>query len=58
VVFDFQRRAAVEAIHEWMQANALLPCGRFAEWGYHWSFEAIESGRRVAREVRGSKSPA
>lgn len=58
VVYDFKRREAVATIHSWMQENGLLPCGRFAEWGYHWSFEAIESGRRAAREVRGVRSSA
>ena len=35
-----------------MLENRLYPCGRFGEWGYHWSFEAIASGRRVAAQVR------
>jgi protoporphyrinogen oxidase len=51
VVFDFQRESSLRAIHEWMQSAGLYPCGRFGEWGYHWSFEAIESGRRVASQV-------
>lgn len=51
VVFDHQRTAAVAAIHGWMRSAGLEPCGRFGEWGYHWSFEAIESGQRVARAV-------
>ncbi|ETW94731.1 MAG: hypothetical protein ETSY1_33600 [Candidatus Entotheonella factor] len=51
VVFDFERAASVRTIHTWMQQVGLYPCGRFGEWGYHWSFEAIESGRRVAAQV-------
>ena len=52
VVFDHQRAAAVRTIHDWMNASGLIPCGRFAEWGYHWTFEAIESGRRAAATAR------
>jgi protoporphyrinogen oxidase len=53
VVFDFARAQALSAIHAWMREVALFPCGRFAEWGYHWSFDALESGQRVAEEVAG-----
>lgn len=51
VVFDFNRHASLRTIHSWMETVGLYPCGRFGEWGYHWSFEAIESGRRVAARV-------
>jgi protoporphyrinogen oxidase len=51
VVFDFRRSEALRTIHGWMERVGLYPCGRFGEWGYHWSFDAIESGRRVAGRV-------
>ncbi len=51
VVFDFNREPSLRAIHAWMESVGLYACGRFGEWGYHWSFEAIESGRRVAARV-------
>jgi protoporphyrinogen oxidase len=51
VVFDFERESALETIHDWMRGVGLIPCGRFAEWGYQWSFEAMESGRRAASEL-------
>jgi UDP-galactopyranose mutase len=51
VVFDHRRAAALSSLHGWMRTNRLYPCGRFGEWGYHWSFEALDSGRRVAAEV-------
>jgi protoporphyrinogen oxidase len=54
VVFDFNREASLRTIHSWMESVDLFPCGRFGEWGYHWSFEAIESGRRVAQRVAQS----
>jgi UDP-galactopyranose mutase len=52
VVFDFERAESVETIHAWMESVGLYPCGRFGEWGYHWSFEAIESGRRVSGRLK------
>ena len=54
VVFDFHRHDSLDVIHPWMKSVGLYPCGRFGEWGYHWSFEAIDSGRRVAAEVAAS----
>jgi protoporphyrinogen oxidase len=51
VVFDFDRQHCLRTIHSWMEQVGVYPCGRFGEWGYHWSFEAIDSGRRVARRV-------
>ncbi|MFY9555295.1 MAG: FAD-dependent oxidoreductase [Blastocatellia bacterium] len=51
VVYDFDREPNVQTLHAWMESVGLYPCGRFGEWGYHWSFEAIESGRRVAGRV-------
>jgi protoporphyrinogen oxidase len=51
VIFDFNRNESLKIIHTWMKSVGLYPCGRFGEWGYHWSFEAIESGQRVAAEV-------
>ena len=51
VVFDFNREPSLRTIHTWMESVGLYPCGRFGEWGYHWSFEAIESGRRVAAQI-------
>jgi protoporphyrinogen oxidase len=51
VVFDFARTRSLQVIHGWMESVEIVPCGRFGEWGYHWSFEAIESGKRVAEAV-------
>lgn len=51
VVFDFNRQESLRTIHTWMESVDLYPCGRFGEWGYHWSFEAMESGKRVAMRV-------
>jgi protoporphyrinogen oxidase len=52
VIFDFNRSESLKIIHNWMKSVGLYPCGRFGEWGYHWSFEAIESGQRVAAQVK------
>lgn len=48
VVFDDARRPSLDVIHGWLQQSRILPCGRFGDWGYHWSFDALESGRRAS----------
>ena len=58
VVFDFNRAPSLEIVHAWMESVGIYPCGRFGEWGYHWSFEAIESGRRVAARVKAQRKDA
>lgn len=47
VVFDAHRNRSVDSIRSWLQERGIVACGRFGEWGYHWSFDAIESGRRA-----------
>jgi protoporphyrinogen oxidase len=52
VLFDRNRRPAVRLIHEFLRAHGIFPCGRYGDWAYLWSDEAILSGRRAARAVR------
>jgi len=52
VVFDRQRKPAVRLIHEYLRENDIYPCGRYGEWAYLWSDEAILSGRHVARRAQ------
>lgn len=56
VVYDFERAESLRVIHAWMRSVGLEPCGRFGEWGYHWSFEAIESGRRAAERTQKTRN--
>lgn len=52
VVFDKHREGALLRIQSWLRERGIIACGRFGEWGYHWSFDAIESGRRAAQSIR------
>jgi protoporphyrinogen oxidase len=51
VIFDADRRAAVKTIHAYLEAHGIRPCGRYGEWAYLWSDEAILSGRKAAEQV-------
>ena len=51
VIFDLERRAAVETVTAYLEEAGIATCGRYGEWGYHWTDEAFESGERAARSV-------
>jgi UDP-galactopyranose mutase len=52
VLFDRERKPAVRLIHEYLRANDVYPCGRYGEWAYLWSDEAILSGRHAAQMLQ------
>ena len=51
VIFDQSRQARVRHIHRVLRAHGIHPCGRYGEWGYLWSDQAVLSGQRVAEQV-------
>lgn len=51
VIFDADRRPAIKCIHQFLESHGIHPCGRYGEWAYLWSDEAILSGRKVAGRV-------
>ena len=53
VIFDQARRPAIQLIHSYLEQHGIFPCGRYGEWAYIWSDEAILSGRKVAMQVQG-----
>lgn len=55
VVYDEARRPAVDVIHQYLAAHGIDSCGRYGDWSYLWSDEAILSGRAAARGVLGAR---
>jgi len=51
VIFDLQRPAALETVCGYLKDIGVAHCGRFGEWGYHWTDESFMSGERSAEEV-------
>lgn len=52
VIFDHNRKGAVAEIHRYLKKYGVIPCGRYGDWGYLWSDEAMLSGRRAALTVK------
>ncbi len=49
--YDFHRTAALKIIHTYLKERQIFPCGRYGEWNYFWSDEAILHGKKVAEDV-------
>lgn len=51
VISDHARSGALESVRAFLAANGVETCGRYGEWGHHWSDESIASGWRAAARV-------
>ena len=51
VIFDLERAEAVSVVHAYLDEVGVVYCGRYGEWGYHWTDEAFMSGENAARKV-------
>jgi protoporphyrinogen oxidase len=61
VIFDLDRADAVAAVHAYLDELGIAYCGRYGEWGYHWTDEAFVSGEKAAQKVldvqQGARRP-
>ncbi|MCK4628333.1 MAG: hypothetical protein KAT56_04980, partial [Sedimentisphaerales bacterium] len=37
VIFDLDRQQALKIIHGYLDDIGIICCGRYGEWGYHWT---------------------
>jgi protoporphyrinogen oxidase len=51
IIFDHERAAAVDRVHEYLAELGIAWCGRYGDWGYIWTDQAFESGERAAALV-------
>jgi protoporphyrinogen oxidase len=61
VIFDLDRPAALATVHGYLDDVGLVYCGRYGEWGYHWTDEAFLSGENAAQKAldrSGSRLPS
>src|SRR5262249_26039948 len=48
VIFDLDRKAALETVHGYLKDIGVAYCGRYGDWGYMWTDESFISGERAA----------
>lgn len=51
VIYDKERKGAVDTIHKYLKNKRIIPCGRYGDWAYYWSDESILSGKKAAQEL-------
>jgi protoporphyrinogen oxidase len=51
IIFDLERKAALETVHGYLDDIGVHYCGRYGDWGYLWSDEAFISGENAAQKV-------
>ena len=54
VIFDLERADALSTVHACLDELGIVYCGRYGEWGYHWTDEAFISGENAAQKVLDS----
>jgi protoporphyrinogen oxidase len=51
VIFDLERAPALSIVQGYLEELGIDCCGRYGEWGYHWTDEAFTSGERAAERA-------
>jgi protoporphyrinogen oxidase len=51
VIFDLERKAAVETVHGYLDDIGLEVCGRYGLWAYIWTDQAFLSGEKAAERA-------
>jgi protoporphyrinogen oxidase len=51
VIFDLDRPRALSTIRDYLDEIGIISCGRYGEWGYHWTDESFISGENGAERV-------
>lgn len=51
IIFDLDRFQALEKVNNYLDEVGIMRCGRYGEWGYHWTDESFKSGENAAENV-------
>jgi protoporphyrinogen oxidase len=51
VIFDLDRKEALETVHGYLDEIGIAYCGRYGDWGYMWTDESFISGERAAQQA-------
>lgn len=56
-IHDFQRKAAVRTVRNWLLEHDVIATGRYGLWNYFWSHEAMMSGLQAGEKALKSLDP-
>jgi len=51
IIFDLDRREALELVHGYLDDIGINYCGRYGDWGYQWTDQAFKSGEDAAQKI-------
>ncbi len=51
VIFDLERKPALEAVHGYLYDIGIAYCGRYGDWDYMWTDESFISGENAAEKM-------
>jgi protoporphyrinogen oxidase len=51
IIFDLERAAALRIVHGYLDDMGIAYCGRYGDWGYLWTDEAMVSGENAAQKI-------
>lgn len=51
VIFDLDRAEALATVHGYLDDIDIHYCGRYGDWGYHWTDESFISGENAAQKI-------
>lgn len=51
IIFDHDRAKALKKVHDYLANIGVFYCGRYGEWGYHWTDQSFLSGEKAAQKV-------
>jgi len=53
IIFDLDRKDALEVVHDYLQEVGIHCAGRYGTWGYHWTDESFKSGESAIKSILG-----
>ena len=51
IIFDLDRAKALKTVNDYLNAIGIHCCGRYGEWGYHWTDESFISGEKAGQRA-------
>jgi protoporphyrinogen oxidase len=51
IIYDLDRAGALAVVQNYLAGIEVHCCGRYGEWGYHWTDESFKSGEAAAQSI-------
>jgi protoporphyrinogen oxidase len=55
VIYDHNRRAALDCINRFLESHRVIRAGRYAQWGYMMTHDCVLRGKKIAEHLTTRK---